>query len=174
VDFCLGGGAAAGQTADDTLFHTFCSLSLFWFSTQELRAQYYSIVACLFAACIVLQSHSRFSDASWSSRRALVYAAVVGFGLVPCAHWGLRLGDSPQAAAEYVLFVPRVAGAYLLAGTGVAFYLSHFPECCCTPGRVDIVGASHQWWHVFVVAGLAWWYQSGLHLLEFRMNYPCE
>jgi predicted membrane channel-forming protein YqfA (hemolysin III family) len=143
----------------------------------DLRAPYYTVVAGLLAACVRMQQQ----DTASNGRRALVFACVVGFGLVPCMHWAWRLGDldpvSPRdpalAAAERALFIPRVLGAYALAGAGVAFYLSRFPECCCAPGRVDVLGASHQWWHVLIAAGLGWWYCAGLALLEFRLEHPC-
>jgi hypothetical protein len=35
--------------------------------------------------------------------------------------------------------------------TGLAFYATHFPECCF-PGRFDW-GGSHAVWHVFIVVG---------------------
>ena len=46
---------------------------------------------------------------------------------------------------------------YLVAGLGVLFYISHFPERLI-PGQVDIYGASHQIWHLLIFSGMASWY----------------
>lgn len=42
---------------------------------------------------------------------------------------------------------------YLVAGIGVIFYVSHFPEVSCCSGKFDIYGASHQIWHVLIFSG---------------------
>ena len=42
---------------------------------------------------------------------------------------------------------------YLVAGVGVIFYVSHFPEVSCCSGNFDIYGASHQIWHVLIFSG---------------------
>ena len=102
-------------------------------------------------------------------RRPAVYGLVVAFGIIPCTHWYARLGGN---ALEASMFLPRVAIAYLFAAVGVSFYITKFPECCI-PGRVDIVGSSHQWWHGFVTLGFFSWYRSGVQMLEFRASHAC-
>ena len=42
---------------------------------------------------------------------------------------------------------------YLVAGVGVIFYVSHFPEVSCCSGKFDIYGASHQIWHILIFSG---------------------
>ena len=44
---------------------------------------------------------------------------------------------------------------YLVAGAGVIFYISHFPEVSCCSGKFDIYGSSHQIWHVLIFSGKA-------------------
>jgi predicted membrane channel-forming protein YqfA (hemolysin III family) len=46
------------------------------------------------------------------------------------------------------LFVP-----YLLGAAGLFFYLSRYPERLVPRGRVDLCGASHQIWHLLILAG---------------------
>ncbi|VDO19587.1 unnamed protein product [Heligmosomoides polygyrus] len=44
-------------------------------------------------------------------------------------------------------------------------YFAHFP------GAFDLVGCSHQWWHVFILSAMVFWQRTGADLLEFyRMN----
>ena len=50
-----------------------------------------------------------------------------------------------------------VCTSYATAAVGLAFYTTRFPERHCVPGRWDLVGASHQFWHVFIFLGMAYW-----------------
>ena len=43
---------------------------------------------------------------------------------------------------------------------GLSFYLSRFPEVACRSGSMDLVGASHQIWHLNVFGGMAYWYSE--------------
>ena len=42
---------------------------------------------------------------------------------------------------------------YIVAGVGVLFYVTHFPEIKVPTGVFDIFGHSHQIWHVFIFSG---------------------
>ena len=42
---------------------------------------------------------------------------------------------------------------YWLAGLGFVFYVSHFPEVKAATGMFDILGSSHQIWHVLIFLG---------------------
>ena len=42
---------------------------------------------------------------------------------------------------------------YWLAGLGLVFYVSHFPEIKAASGMFDILGSSHQIWHVLIFLG---------------------
>ena len=44
---------------------------------------------------------------------------------------------------------------------------------CLFAGRVDYIGSSHQWWHLFVVLALYYWHNTGIKYVEFRMNHGC-
>ena len=57
----------------------------------------------------------------------------------------VRTKDSP------VRLLPR------FYGLGFLVYVTRWPECRF-PGQVDIVGASHQLWHVCVLGAAAVWY----------------
>ena len=85
-------------------------------------------------------------------RHTPAFAALVLFGAAPTAHF--CLATPPHVLA---LFIPRLLLMFALYGCGFAFYLSRWPESMF-PGRVDLLGASHQLWHVCVLgAALAWY-----------------
>ncbi|KAG9398684.1 Adiponectin receptor protein 2 [Aphanomyces cochlioides] len=54
----------------------------------------------------------------------------------------------------------------------VVFYASRFPERI-SPGRFDIWGSSHQWWHQCVVIAGILYYQQTLQLHAWRGANPC-
>jgi adiponectin receptor len=78
--------------------------------------------------------------------------AAVAFGVVPCAHVYLRCAS---AACSRVVMraLLGMLGSY---SVGFGFFVARFPERL-VPGLFDIMGHSHQWWHLFVFfAGRAW------------------
>lgn len=129
----------------------------FSFACHEFAARtYFVAVALLFSVSIYMQLHPEFSSHHWKLRRLLSFAAVLLFGIVPVAHFAsMRHHDDAQLA----FFIPRVGLSYILIGIGFFFYTSRFPESC-QPGRYDIIGSSHQWWHLFSLFSFLWWYFS--------------
>lgn len=75
--------------------------------------------------------------------------ALVGLSVVPVAHWILLLAS----AEELAHFLPQLARFFSLLGVGVAFYGSALPERW-SPGRFNVWGQSHTWWHVCVALAI--------------------
>lgn len=73
---------------------------------------------------------------------------------------------------EVRIFFPRIIFMYLIVGLAFFFYIFKIPESCL-PGRFDILGSSHQWWHVLVFACLAYWHHTGFTFAEFRLETGC-
>ena len=89
--------------------------------------------------------------------------------LIPVAHWVYINMDNHE---EVSLFLHKVLLMYACIAVGFFFYASLVPESLF-PGRFDIVGHSHQWWHVFSLAAFVWWFYCGLQLREYRYITPC-
>jgi len=89
--------------------------------------------------------------------------------IIPAVHW-VALNNSKSEIVS--LFLPRIIGVYGLIGIGVAFYVSLMPERL-RPGMFDLLGSSHQWWHIFVTAAFIWWYNSGVGLRDYRHAHEC-
>jgi len=41
-------------------------------------------------------------------------------------------------------------------------------------GKVNFVGASHQWWHLFILAAYDWWHHSIVIYMKYRLKYHCS
>ena len=62
---------------------------------------------------------------------------------------------------------------YLLCGIAMFFYVTKMPERLMPPGTVDIIGHSHQWWHIVIFLALIFWHQTGLTFALFRLKHGC-
>uniref|UniRef100_A0A914MKD3 Uncharacterized protein n=1 Tax=Meloidogyne incognita TaxID=6306 RepID=A0A914MKD3_MELIC len=59
-------------------------------------------------------------------------------------------------------WLPNLCILFILLGGAFAFYTTLFPE-----RKFDLIGCSHQWWHIFVLAAMVFWNWSGIQLLTF-------
>ncbi|XP_078577924.1 progestin and adipoQ receptor family member 3-like isoform X1 [Branchiostoma floridae x Branchiostoma japonicum] len=139
--------------------------NMFW------RDLYLLLVTVLVAVTLVMQLHPHFLSAAWSSRRLALFSALVAYGVCPAVHWIFISGGWNQPMVQ--VFFPKVVIMYFLGVLALVFYGTKVPERCL-PGRVDYVGHSHQWWHLIVVAAFYWWHQSGLSLMQYRLQHPCH
>lgn len=49
---------------------------------------------------------------------------------------------------------------YLIIACAFLIYITKIPERWFV-GKVDFAGHSHNWWHLFVLAALYYWHNSG-------------
>ena len=62
---------------------------------------------------------------------------------------------------------------YFICGIAFFFYVTKLPERFF-PGLVDIIGHSHQWWHIFIFLGLMFWHNTGMTFALFRLKHGCD
>jgi hypothetical protein len=100
--------------------------------------------------------------------RVLGYVGAGAFAVLPLAHaaarWGLDSDEVRRYANGGGLVV--VGALYLV---GAVVYISRFPEVLF-PGKFDLVGASHQVWHVLVFAAAVVHYFGVVELFHWRME----
>lgn len=135
------------------LFGTYVSLICGTFSCfPQWKLVHLLTVMLLFAWVVLYKCMS-----SWHSCKIPldIFIYVVLYSAIPFAHWtwlqgGLESGIVIAKMKQTIM--PFVSG-----GIGLLFYLTRFPEKLFT-GSVDILGASHQVWHVLIFLGMACWY----------------
>lgn len=85
-----------------------------------------------------------------------MFILVALYSTIPITHWiwlqGGMFNGIVQAKLQQIL-IPFVAGA-----VGLVFYVTRFPEKQFQAGSVDLLGASHQVWHVLIFLGMVFWY----------------
>lgn len=79
----------------------------------------------------------------------LAMVLLVALSIVPLTHWATAIATDD----EIVAFGPRLVRFFGMLGLGLAFHSSRFPERVA-PGRFDLWGHSHTWWHVCVVLAI--------------------
>ena len=103
------------------------------------------LVTLLFISALFLKVRSLISGLV-SRVTPLVFLFMALHSVFIMAHW-VYLGQHLERSNVIWMCVP-----YIMAGVGVFFYLSHIPESLCC-SEFDIWGASHQIWHIFILAG---------------------
>lgn len=100
--------------------------------------------------------------------RAALFSCMGVSGLVPVAHKLVLYGGRREAVAT--AGYEALMGA--LYGLGAAVYALRVPERWF-PGRFDLVGHSHQLFHLFVIAGAYAHYLGGVEYLRWRDADKC-
>jgi len=103
--------------------------------------------------------------------RLVYFVSFVVWGCVPTIHWAILNGG--LYTDEVRIFLPRIIFMYLMCGSAFIFYIAKIPESLL-PGKFDIFGSSHQWWHVIIWACLAYWHHTGFTFAEYRLESACE
>ncbi|KAJ8753222.1 hypothetical protein K2173_017825 [Erythroxylum novogranatense] len=109
------------------------------------------------------------STGKYRTFRALLFCSMGFFGLVPAVHAVTDNWSNPKRDA--ILAYELAMALFYLTGTG--FYVSRIPERL-KPGWFDLVGHSHQMFHVFVVLGALAHYVATLVFLDYRDHVGCE
>jgi adiponectin receptor len=107
-----------------------------------------SVCVCLqVTSGLVLWVLFAAEDASYV-RRGVRVAVSLGMFAAGCVSVAHMVWTVPHAAA----LAWRFARTYAAFGLGLVFYLTHWPERWW-PGRFDMLGKSHQLWHLCIVLG---------------------
>ncbi|WFD01555.1 inc metabolism membrane protein [Malassezia obtusa] len=113
----------------------------------------------------VLPWYPWFDDPKNRSLRISLFIFMALVGLVPFTHGTYLHGFSHM----YSFFSPVIPSVACYVG-GVAVYAMRFPEKYW-PGRFDLVGHSHQMWHVAIVLAIALHYRAILLFHQGRFAY---
>ncbi|XP_061991525.1 heptahelical transmembrane protein 1 isoform X3 [Rosa rugosa] len=120
--------------------------------------------------CTIITLFSpKLSSSKFRTFRALLFASLGLFGIVPAVHASVVNWGNPK---RDITLVYEVAMAlFYLTGTG--FYITRIPERW-RPGCFDLAGHSHQIFHVLVVMGALAHYAAILVMLDWRSTLGCD
>ncbi|KAL1531080.1 heptahelical transmembrane protein 2-like isoform X1 [Salvia divinorum] len=129
------------------------------------RFFYLSSVILLGAAVVVTLLTPSLSTGCTRSFRATLFLCMGFSGVVPATHAVILHWDQPQILVSLVYEV--VMG--LMYGVGAVIYITRVPERW-KPGAFDIVGHSHQIFHVFIVAAALAHCAACLMIMDWRCS----
>ncbi|KAF1756535.1 hypothetical protein GCK72_012988 [Caenorhabditis remanei] len=141
-----------------------------FFCFQDHLTSYIYILLGIFAITAYVPTRQDFFERKIVGSRVgllhIIYCIIITFGICPTVHWVFLHGgfDSDHV----VKWFPNVIVLYSLIAAAFMFYVTMVPERLW-PGKFDVVGCSHQWWHIFILGAMIYWQQSGNQLLtEYR------
>merc|ERR1712185_593439 len=105
------------------------------------RTIYLNVIIALGVA-VISCSFTKWFDRSFA--HVLLFFALAGAGVLAILH-AMFLHDFNPAVLD-LLWGAMQMGATYVAGVGV--YATHFPESVAPSQFLDIIGSSHQWWHL--------------------------
>lgn len=105
-------------------------------------------VLLLGALCTALTLHPHFRTPLYRPVRATMYVLYGCSGVLPLFHAASILGWESLSRQISLAWLLAQGALYIL---GAALYAARIPERFA-PGRFDIIGSSHQWFHVLVLA----------------------
>ncbi|KAH7725465.1 Protein PAQR-3 [Aphelenchoides avenae] len=99
----------------------------------------------------------------------LTYISIVAFGIYPAIHWVELHGGISHP--HVVRWFPSLLVLFGLLGAAFTFYASLIPERLL-PGSFDLVGCSHQLWHLLILSAMIYWHGAGIDLLTYYHTTP--
>ncbi|GMT23916.1 hypothetical protein PFISCL1PPCAC_15213, partial [Pristionchus fissidentatus] len=129
-----------------------------FFCFENHLRNYLAVLLCLFLITGIVPFRKDSLDSKVIGSRIgwvhIIYTTVILFGLCPIVHWVILHGGFGNP--HVVEWIPSVLIVYSLTGAAFFFYVSMFPERI-RPGQFDLVGCSHQWWHLLILAAMVSW-----------------
>ncbi|KAH7672486.1 AdipoR/hemolysin-III-related protein [Dioscorea alata] len=133
-----------------------------------VRNIYIGFITVFGVAAILASLVPAFQTPEFRSVRALLFFCMGVSGLVPIIHKLMVFSEEPVAVMT-AIYELVMGGFY---GLGVVVYATRMPERWM-PGKFDLVGHSHQLFHVLVIAGAYTHYLASVMYLNWREMDQC-
>ena len=154
------------------LLATYLSGIYYAFWCQPFWRDFYLItVGGLFIVATAAQCIPGFGEDKYNNARIGLFFLWAVYGVVPTFHWVL-LQQGMLSNSMVTAMLPRIIFMYFICGIAFFFYIAKFPERLF-PGLVDVIGHSHQWWHIFIFLALLFWHNTGVTFALFRLKHGC-
>ncbi|XP_020243814.1 heptahelical transmembrane protein 4-like [Asparagus officinalis] len=132
------------------------------------RNLYMGFITVFGLASVLVSLVPVFERPEFRMVRTGLFVCMAFSGLVPIMHKTVAFGDRPEAIITTLYELMMLS----LYGIGVIVYALRIPERWL-PGKFDLIGHSHQLWHVLVIAGAYTHYLAGLVYLSWRDIERC-
>lgn len=130
------------------------------------RKVYLSIICVLCITTIIVTMAERFATPAYRPIRALLYVCLGCFGFIPFTHFWIISGWDRVLAELRPDYMLTMGGMYIF---GAVLYGARIPERFM-PGKCDLVGQSHQIFHVLVVMAALLHLKGVYEMADFRFS----
>ncbi|CAO1423167.1 unnamed protein product [Diamesa serratosioi] len=149
---------------------TYVSLFLLFCLFKVLRNVYIGAVVVIFCISMIIQI-PKFNIKD--NVKIAVFVSWAAFGIIPIMHWYLKVSENETSLIS--IFIPKVVTMYVLVSVAFLIYITRIPERWFVGKTwVNYFLHSHNWWHLFVLAALFYWHNSGMKCLEYRLLHGCS
>lgn len=135
----------------------------------HLKLWYGLVIGVIFGTSGYFITRPWFGERKYTYIRILTYSMVAVSGLIPSGHWALLYGLHSEIVS---IFLPRIFLLYFFGAFGAFFYVTRIPESLA-PGRFDLIGSSHQVWHVCSALVFIAGHQTQQLLFQYVTSHPC-
>jgi len=142
-----------------------------YFTGIALGYRCFPILRCsylAYTACVVMALAAPLLQPGLITSIKRHFIICVALGVVPAVHW-LCI----SSLSDIMAVAPYLLGMFGGYGLGACFFVSQWPERRW-PGRFDLVGHSHQLWHMFVALAAGSWVNGMLMLLDRAGQTQCS
>ncbi|KAI8892311.1 hemolysin-III related-domain-containing protein [Globomyces pollinis-pini] len=117
----------------------------------DWKFQFLYITLILFFASLTLKvtTSTKFVGPNYRNLRTMLLMGLGLSSVVPITHHILEYGIDMAYQTISLKFIIYSTVSLLI---GVVIFITHIPECFF-PNKFDIIGHSHQFWHLFVLLG---------------------
>eukprot|EP00457_Paulinella_chromatophora_P004514 gb/GEZN01004526.1/.p1 GENE.gb/GEZN01004526.1/~~gb/GEZN01004526.1/.p1 ORF type:complete len:590 (-),score=43.54 gb/GEZN01004526.1/:182-1897(-) len=136
-----------------------------FFCRPLLQGLYLSFLTSLCILVFTVLLLPRFKDEEYRLYKVGLFVSQALSGVCGVFHFMLLEGEVPT-----IFWYLLAMGTLYLSGA--AIYLLRCPESC-VPGKFDIWGHSHQWWHIIVVLAAFVEFYGLLDMFHWRMEHRC-
>jgi len=133
---------------------------------ETAKAMYLAAIVTLCILTIILTMAERFATPSFRPLRAGLFVALGCFGIFPYLHFASLEGWSAVSTQLRPDIMLPMGGMYIF---GALLYGARFPECLF-PGRFDLLGQSHQIFHILVVLAALLHLKGTYDMADFRFS----
>lgn len=141
-----------------------------FYCVPELQHRYWTMICSIGAGCICVSVIPRFRTPRWRPFRAAMFVGMGLSAVFPVLH-GLQLFGFNRMRQQIGLGWLLLQGFLYILGAGI--YAARVPERLY-PGKFDIVGSSHQIFHVLVVCAALAHLTGLLKAFDYRHSGTAE
>ena len=141
----------------------------FFYCDLILKIAYIAFTTICCIICAYVMSNRKFATHEYRAVRSLIFGGTWVSIFAPTMHFIIISGDDAenQSRFEFLFFI--LVGT-LFCGVGCFFFVSRIPEKLCPSPTLDMIGQSHNLWHILNGIGAMFLYAAANSGFAYRQG----